>query len=64
MACVVDAEGTVHERRLELGPAHGDRYLVEDGLEAGERIVLEACRRCATASGAGHRHRVHPKRVP
>ena len=65
MAYVVDAEGIVHERRLELGPAHGDRYLVEDGLEAGERIVLEGVQKVRDGIQVLATDTVFtPKRVP
>lgn len=41
LAFVVNDSGRVSERQLTLGPAYGDRYLVEAGVEPGERIVLE-----------------------
>lgn len=41
LAYVVEADGTVRERLLKLGPTYGDRYLVEEGVRPGERIVLE-----------------------
>ncbi len=41
LAYVVEADGTARERQLVLGPAYGDRYMVEDGVEPGEHIVLE-----------------------
>jgi membrane fusion protein (multidrug efflux system) len=38
---VVGAENKVELRSLKLGSAVGDRWIVTDGLKAGERIVIE-----------------------
>ncbi|AWH38593.1 efflux transporter periplasmic adaptor subunit [Stenotrophomonas sp. ZAC14D1_NAIMI4_6] len=38
---VVDGEGTVANRAVQLGRALGERWLVEDGLRAGERVVVQ-----------------------
>lgn len=38
---VVDAEEKISERRVALGNAQGDRWLVTDGLVAGDRVVIE-----------------------
>jgi membrane fusion protein (multidrug efflux system) len=38
---VVDAEDKVESRSLKLGSAVGDRWIVTEGLRAGERIVVE-----------------------
>lgn len=38
---VVDAENKVSVRRLKLGDAVGDRWLVTEGLKSGERIVVD-----------------------
>lgn len=38
---VVDAQARVSERQVQLGSAQGDRWLVSDGLAAGERVVVE-----------------------
>lgn len=42
---VVDDEGTVEFRRLEMGPRVDDQWIVESGLEAGERIAIEGLQR-------------------
>lgn len=38
---VVDADDKVSERTLVLGSVQGDRWVVLDGLAAGERVVVE-----------------------
>ncbi|AMA47878.1 efflux RND transporter periplasmic adaptor subunit [Pseudomonas alabamensis] len=38
---VVDGDDRVSERTLVLGSAQGDRWVVLEGLKAGERVVLE-----------------------
>ena len=65
LAYVVDADGTVHERQLRLGPAYGDRYLVEEGVEPGERIVLEGVQKVRDGIPVLATDTVFtPKRVP
>jgi len=38
---VVDGEATVQKRQIRLGPALGDRVVVEAGLAAGETIITQ-----------------------
>ncbi|WP_312935339.1 efflux RND transporter periplasmic adaptor subunit [Pseudomonas sp.] len=38
---VVDAESKVSERQITLGTVQGDRWIVREGLKAGERVVVE-----------------------
>ncbi|QXH54051.1 efflux RND transporter periplasmic adaptor subunit [Pseudomonas fakonensis] len=38
---VVDAQQRVAERQVQLGSAQGDRWVVSEGLAAGERVVVE-----------------------
>lgn len=38
---VVDAESRVQTRRIRTGQRHGARWAVEDGLAAGERVVVQ-----------------------
>lgn len=38
---VVDAEGTVQSRNVQLGSLVGDRWIVSKGLKAGEQVVVE-----------------------
>lgn len=38
---VVEASGQVARRTVRLGRALGDRCLVEEGLQAGERVIIE-----------------------
>ena len=38
---VVDGEGMVSDRPVQLGRALGERWLVERGLSAGERVVVQ-----------------------
>lgn len=40
-AFVVGADAKVERRPVSLGAAHGDVWLVEQGLAAGERVVIE-----------------------
>ncbi len=40
-ALIVDPENRVERRRIETGPLRGSRRIVEQGLAAGERVVLE-----------------------
>lgn len=40
-ALVVSAEGMVERRDVQLGAARGDAWLVESGLAAGERVIVE-----------------------
>ncbi|MBF7731687.1 efflux RND transporter periplasmic adaptor subunit [Pseudomonas sp. N040] len=38
---VVDADGVAHQRPVVLGSTTGGRWLVESGLQAGDRVVVE-----------------------
>ena len=38
---VVDAQARIGERQVLLGSAQGDRWVVSEGLAAGERVVIE-----------------------
>lgn len=38
---VVDAQARISERQVVLGNAQGDRWIVTQGLAAGERVVIE-----------------------
>ncbi|EJN39289.1 RND family efflux transporter, MFP subunit [Pseudomonas sp. GM84] len=38
---VVDAQARIGERQVLLGSAQGDRWVVSEGLTAGERVVVE-----------------------
>ena len=40
-AMVVSADGTVEARPVKVGRTVGDRWLVEDGLAAGDRVIVE-----------------------
>jgi membrane fusion protein (multidrug efflux system) len=39
-ALVVGADGKVEQRTVKLGRAVGDRWLVEEGLAAGDRLII------------------------
>jgi multidrug efflux system membrane fusion protein len=41
VAFVVKDDGTVEKRNLELGERQDDTILVKNGLQAGERVVME-----------------------
>ena len=45
---VVADDGTVELRRVEMGPRVGGEWIVEAGLQAGERIALEGLQRLRT----------------
>lgn len=38
---VVDAQARISERQIVLGSTQGDRWIVSEGLAAGERVVVE-----------------------
>ncbi|WP_349975670.1 efflux RND transporter periplasmic adaptor subunit [Pseudomonas sp. WHRI 8519] len=38
---VVDAQARISERQVVLGNAQGDRWIINEGLAAGERVVVE-----------------------
>ncbi len=40
-AMVVDAEGKVAQRTVSVSRAIGDKWLVEDGLKAGDKVIVE-----------------------
>lgn len=42
---VIDAEGVARRRNLRLGPARGSDRLVLEGVQPGERVVLEGLQR-------------------
>ncbi|HEY0946636.1 MAG TPA: efflux RND transporter periplasmic adaptor subunit [Opitutaceae bacterium] len=39
-AYVVSADGTAELRSLKTGRAHGDQWIVEEGLERGDRVIV------------------------
>jgi membrane fusion protein, multidrug efflux system len=41
IALVVNDEGTVEERKLETSRTIGDQWLIEAGLHAGDRVIVE-----------------------
>jgi membrane fusion protein (multidrug efflux system) len=45
VALVIDDAGTVSERALVLDRAIGDRWLVEAGLAAGDRVIVDGVQR-------------------
>ncbi|MCK9260680.1 MAG: MdtA/MuxA family multidrug efflux RND transporter periplasmic adaptor subunit [Azoarcus sp.] len=47
---VIDAEQRVQARQIRLGPAQGELVVVEDGLAAGERLVLDGADRLREGS--------------
>jgi membrane fusion protein (multidrug efflux system) len=38
---VVGANGTVEARVIKIGPAVGNKWIVTDGLKAGEQVIVE-----------------------
>ena len=47
---VIAEDGTVELRRVEMGPRLDGEWIVESGLEAGERIALEGLQRLRTGA--------------
>ncbi|MGV7189955.1 efflux RND transporter periplasmic adaptor subunit [Xanthomonas axonopodis] len=41
MAMIVGEDGKVAQRRLKTGEAVGDRWVVDEGLAAGERVIVQ-----------------------
>lgn len=50
LALVVDGDGKADQRRLVLDRAVGDRWLVESGLESGDRVIVEGLQRVRPGS--------------
>ena len=46
-AMVVDAEGKVAQRAVTVSRAIGDAWLVEDGLKAGDKVIVEGLQKIA-----------------
>lgn len=46
-AMVVGADGTVQAKPIKVSRAIGDRWLVEDGLAAGDRVIVEGLQKIA-----------------
>jgi membrane fusion protein (multidrug efflux system) len=44
---VVGSDNKVKERRVEVGPTVGSKWLIRDGLKAGEKIVYEGLQKVA-----------------
>jgi membrane fusion protein (multidrug efflux system) len=49
-ALVLDASDKVEQRVLQIERAMGDRWLVNEGLKAGDRVILEGLQRVAVGS--------------
>jgi membrane fusion protein (multidrug efflux system) len=47
---VISEDGTVELRRVQMGPRVDGEWIVESGLEAGERIALEGLQRLRTGA--------------
>ncbi|MDX9764921.1 MAG: HlyD family secretion protein, partial [Chiayiivirga sp.] len=46
-AMVVDAQGVVEQRQVVVSRTIGDQWLVESGLAAGDRVVVEGLQKIA-----------------
>ncbi len=46
-AMVVNAEGKVEVRQVKVSSAIGDKWLVEDGLKAGDKVIVEGLQKIA-----------------
>lgn len=44
---VVDNDSKAHQRVVEVGPWHGDQWFITDGLQPGERVVVDGAIRVA-----------------
>ena len=47
---VVDDDGVVDVRQVQMGPRVDDEWIVESGLDAGERVALEGLQRLRTGA--------------
>lgn len=50
LAYVINANNTVEQRSLTTGQALGDQWIVETGLQAGERVVVEGLQKVRAGS--------------
>ncbi|WP_372966587.1 efflux RND transporter periplasmic adaptor subunit [Marinobacter sp.] len=50
LAYVIDENNTIEERTLTTGQALGDQWIVESGLKAGERVVVEGLQKIRVGS--------------
>ena len=50
LAYVIDENNTIEERTLTTGQTLGDQWIVESGLEAGERVVVEGLQKIQVGS--------------
>ncbi len=50
LAYVIDANNTIEQRSLTTGQALGDQWIVETGLKAGERVVVEGLQKVRAGS--------------
>jgi membrane fusion protein (multidrug efflux system) len=59
---VVNAEGKAETRKVKVGPRYGNQWVIDDGVKAGERVVVEGLQKTrdgmlvkATAAPPGDR---------
>lgn len=50
IAYVIDENNTIEERTLTTGQTLGDQWIVENGLQAGERVVVEGLQKIRVGS--------------
>lgn len=50
LAYVIDENNTIEERTLTTGQTLGDQWIVESGLQAGERVVVEGLQKIRVGS--------------
>jgi membrane fusion protein, multidrug efflux system len=50
IALIADAEGKIHQRKLTLDRAIGDKWLVSSGLAVGDRVVVEGTQKVRPGS--------------
>ena len=50
LALIVDAENKIQQRMIKVDRTIGDRWLVEEGLEAGDRVVVEGAGKVHTGT--------------
>ena len=66
IAYVVNESNTIEERALTTGSTLGDQWIVESGLEAGERVVVEGLQKIrvgskVTIAGETHESPISPE---
>jgi membrane fusion protein (multidrug efflux system) len=63
-AMVVNAQGVVEQRPVVVSRTIGDQWLVESGLSAGDRVVVEGLQKIAPGAEVEVTGEARPPRLP